>query len=162
MKKITAIILVLTLLTSCLLLTGCNATNECEYDSLVSALGDIKDAVPDEDAEEDEIESVNSVTACIYGDDEQYYNVKVDDGFIFHFYGQFAKADSFSGKKVLSVTLSMQYEITFFDSGDAMIYYGFCNVFQSDRQYYKFKLNDGLDSLREYIIKNGTAITLES
>lgn len=38
--------------------------------------------------------------------------------------------------KILSLTIGMQYEITFFSDGGAMIYYGYCGVFQKDRQYY--------------------------
>lgn len=161
MKKITSAILIIVLLISCVMFTGCNATEQCEYDSFIKALNEIKDAVPEEDADEEEIETINDVTACIYGDEEHYYSVHVTDEFLSLFDGEFVKADRFSGNKVLSVTLSMQYEITLFDSGDAMIYYGFCNVFQSDRQYYTFKLTNSVDALRDYITENGTTVSLE-
>ena len=161
MRKVISLILILSLLFSALLLTGCSASEECEYESFKTALSDIRDAVPDEDMEKEEAEKINNVTACVYGDDEEYYDVRVTDELVSLFDGEFTKADGFEGKKVLSVTVSMQYEITFFDSGDAMIYYGFCGVFQSDRQYYKFTLNGGIDALREYILTNGTKLNME-
>lgn len=161
MKKIISVILTALMISASLLLTGCSATKECEYESLISSLTEIEKAVPDEDMTDGEAEGINNVTACIYGGEEEYYDVKVTDEFISLFDGEFTKSGDFEGEKVLSVTVSMQYEITFFSSGDAMIYNGFCGVFQSDRQYYNCRLNGGIDALKDYILNNGTKLNME-
>ena len=161
MRKIISTVLLICLIISCAAFCGCSASEECEYESLIAALREVRDAVPDEDMDEEEAEGINNITACVYGDEEEYYELKVTDDFIALFDGEFTKSDSYEGKKILSVTVGMQYEITFFEGSDAMIYYGFCGVFQSDRQYYKYKLTDGVSALREFIISNGNKLNLE-
>ena len=141
MKRITSLFLVFSLLLAAFLLCSCGTTQECEYDSFISALK--KEA---------------TVTACVYGDEEVYYEVKVTDEFCRLFDGEFEKSGFNSTKKLLSVTVSMQYELCLFEDDCAMIYYGFCGVFDSDRQYYTAKLDGGIDALTEYIINNGTVI----
>ncbi len=156
MKRLISILLITSLLLSSFLLTSCGETGECDIKSFTKALEEVRDAVPDEDADTDEEEKdINSVTACIYGDGDKYYDVKVTDDFISLFSGDYAGSSFHGGEKLLSVTVSMQYEICFFEDDCAMIYYGFCGVLEKDRQYFSVKLDGGVDALREYILNNG-------
>lgn len=145
MKKFTSVFLAVSLLVSALLLCGCGTTRQCEYDSFVSAL-----------------KNEDTVTACVYGDGDVYYKVKTDGGFCDFFDGEYEKSSFNNSKKLLSVTVSMQYEICFFEDDCAMIYYGFCGVFDSDRQYYTVKLQGGTAALIEYITQNGTVTDQEA
>ena len=142
-------------------LASCSASGECEYENFIKALTDIRDAVPDEDTDEEEALKINDVTACVYGDTDRYYDVTVTDEFISLFSGEYERSTFGGGEKILSVTLSMQYEICFFEGDDAMIYYGFCGVFQKDRQYYSVKLDGGVTALLDYIKNNGTISDIE-
>ncbi|MDD6094794.1 MAG: hypothetical protein PUC29_03515 [Clostridia bacterium] len=139
MKKLISALLILSLLMTAVSLAGCGTTKECEYDSFI-----------------DTLKGADTVTACIYGDEEVYYDLDVTDEFTELFNGEFVKSDFKNGNKLLTVTVSMQYEICFFEDGCAMIYYGFCGVFDSDRQYYSYKLDGGINALTEYILSNGT------
>lgn len=60
------------------------------------------------------------------------------------------------GKKILTITVGTQHEITFFDNGRAMIYYGFISVFEKDRYYYEVSLDEGFESLYNWCLENGT------
>ena len=97
MKKLISALLILSLFLTAVSLAGCGTTKECEYDSFIDAL-----------------KGADTVTACIYGDEEVYYDLDVMDEFTGLFDGEFEKSDFKNGKKLLSVTVSMQYEICFF------------------------------------------------
>lgn len=127
--------------------SACAATKQCEADSLIDAAAD---------AEE--------VSACVYDNGEEKI-LKLEGGNVLAklFEGEWNKIDGMDGgKKVLSVVVATQYEVCFFDNGTAMIYYGYCGVFEKDRQYYSVSLDTDLDSLVEYVMENGTVVDDEA
>lgn len=137
-KRLTACLLAITLLFSALSLCACGATQECEYTSFTKHLADM-----------------DEITACVYGDQEVYYELPVDDDLLTLMEGDFEKGSFNGGAKLLSLNIDMQYEICFFENGCSMIYYGFCGVFESDRQYYSYTLDNGIDDLISHIINTG-------
>lgn len=61
------------------------------------------------------------------------------------------------GKKVLTISLGEHHEVTFFDNGTAVIYYGFATILEKDRCYYNVTLDSGLDDLYNWCVENGTS-----
>ena len=58
--------------------------------------------------------------------------------------------------KVLTLTVGTQHEITFFDNGRAMIYYGKTSVIEKDRTYYSVVLDESLESFYDWCLETGT------
>lgn len=56
--------------------------------------------------------------------------------------------------KLLTVTIDMQYEMTFFENGGVMIYHGVCGVFEKDRQYYEVSSDYDVGLLIDFIKNN--------
>lgn len=142
MKRIIIFAAALLCAASCFALSGCSASKQCEPDELLDA-----------------VEAADKVDACIYDDGDVMLELDAGRELRELMNGDWQKADGRpNGKKVVSVTVATQYEVCFFDDGAAMIYYGYCGVFQKDRQYYKVTLKGELDELVEYIRENGTEI----
>ena len=147
MKKTAAAVLVL--LMTVLTFTACAARPECEADAALEALGKAED-----------------VTVCVYADMDNYEDETGGDtkklpvlesgeevaGLLG---GKWENCSGDSlGNKLLSLTLSTQYEICLFDSGRAMVYYGYCGIFEKDRQYYEVSLDSDIDEVLEYVRDN--------
>lgn len=144
MKRLIAKIILLLWAVSAVLLvfSGCSSTVQCEKDSLINA-----------------VKEADKVSACIYSDEENTLILKGGNSLSELMQGEWEERNGVGdGEKILSVIVSTQYEVCFFDDGTAMIYYGYCGVFEKDRQYFNVSLDTGLDSLVEYVKENGTVI----
>lgn len=142
MKRIIAILLcAITLFALC----SCALTEESDIDATLEAL---------KDAEE--------ITAHLYADEEISYTLEVTDELCDLVSGKWeAAGGQDGGKKVLTLTVGTQHEITFFDNGVAMVYYGYANVLEKDRRYYTVALDCELDELYDYIEENGKVLEEE-
>ena len=58
--------------------------------------------------------------------------------------------------KVLTLTVATQHEITYFEDGSVMIYYGYASVFEKDRCYFNVTLDEGIAGLYNWCRDNGT------
>ena len=120
-------------------LFGCALTKEVGIDATLAAL--------------DEAENV---TVHLYRDGEKSLTIDDTDEICKMIEGKWEKVSGRDGgEKVLTITVGTQHEITFFDNGRAMIYYGFTNVIEKDRCYYSVDLADDLDSLYDFAEENG-------
>ena len=99
-----------------------------------------------------------TVMVHLYSDKgEETLEVEVTDEFLSLMDGKWEKASGQGGAdKVLTVTVGTQHEITYFEGGAAMIYYGFASVFEKDRCYYSVELEGELSKLYDYCAENGT------
>lgn len=123
-----------------LCLFGCAMTEESGIEATLAAL-----------------KEAENVTVHIYRDGEKALLVENTEDICEMIEGEWKKAGGRDGgEKVLTVTVGTQHEITFFDNGRAMIYYGFTTVFEKDRCYYSVDLDSDLDSLYDYVEENGT------
>ena len=137
MKKIVCLILALTM---GLALFGCAVMEETEKESAFEVL-----------------EKAENVSVHLYRDGETSLDLEVTKELLELVEGKWNESAKGSlGDKVLTVTVDTQYEITFFEGGKAMIYYGYAGVLERDRCYYEVELNDGVDSLYDYCSENGT------
>ena len=139
MKKIIAALLcAITVFALC----SCAITEESDIESTLKVL---------EDAEE--------ITAHIYSDEETSYELKVTEELLALVEGEWETAGGQAGgKKVLTLTVATQHEITFFDNGVAMVYYGYANVIEKDRRYFTVDLDESLEKLSDYVQDNGKII----
>ena len=156
MKKTIAFILAA--LSAALLLCSCSAKPECRPEAAVAALGEAE-----------------NVPVCLYSDSAESTAADTSDeasssdksgasvlpvipdgaGLAALLKGEWTECSGTSlGNKKLSITVATQYEICLFDSGKAMIYYGYCGIFEKDRQYYTVSLDSGLDAVLEYVRQN--------
>ena len=133
MKKIIAIIIAA--LSAALLLCSCSAKAECKPEAALAALGEAE-----------------NVPVCLYSDSAESTAADTSDEASSDKSG--VSAGTSLGNKKLSITVATQYEICLFDSGKAMIYYGYCGIFEKDRQYYTVSLDSGLDAVLEYVRQN--------
>lgn len=137
MKKIVAVIMAMVM---ALCFFGCAMTEETQYENTMDILKEAED-----------------VTVHLYKDGEESLLVEVDDEFISYFGGEWEKAGGRDGgDKVLTVTVGTQHEITFFDNGRAMIYYGKTSVIEKDRTYYSVVLDESLESFYDWCLETGT------
>lgn len=144
MKKVIAIFLFAAFLFS---LCSCALTAESDIDSTMAALKDAKE-----------------ISAHLYKDEETSYSLKVTDELLVLdlVEGKWEKAGGQNGgTKVLTLTVGTQHEITFFDNGIAMIYYGYAGVFEKDRRYFSVSLDSSLEDLYSYIEDFGKIIEAE-
>lgn len=140
---------ILALLLTFLTFSACAARPECDADKAIEALGEAE-----------------NITVCVYADMDKYENdadgkkkalpVLESGGELAELLrGEWSNSSGKDlGKKLLSITLSTQYEICLFDSGKAMVYYGYCGIFEKDRQYYTVSLDSGTDRVIEYVRNN--------
>lgn len=142
MKKLIAVIIAAVMAVS---LFGCAMTEETQFDNTIEILKEAKD-----------------VTVHLYKDGEESLLVEVNDEFISYFEGEWEKESGRDGgDKVLTVTVGTQHEITFFDNGRAMIYYGKTSVVERDRTYYSVVLDESLESLYNWCSETGTVSETE-
>ncbi len=131
-------------MTTCLF--GCAVTEETQFENTMEIL-----------------QEAENVTVHLYKDGEKSLQVKADDRFISFFEGEWEKASGRDrGEKVLTVTVGTQHEITFFDNGRAMIYYGKTSVVEKDRTYYSVVLDESLESLYTWCSETGTVPETEN
>ena len=139
MKKIIAALLcAITVFALC----SCALTEQSDIENTLAIL---------KDAEE--------ITAHVYTSSETSYEIEVTDELLALVEGKWETANGQAGgKKVLTLTVATQHEITFFDNGVAMVYYGYANVIEKDRRYFKVDLNESTEKLSDYITENGKVI----
>ncbi len=140
MKRIICLMMALAL---CVSLCGCKANPRCEYEAAIAQLKDAED-----------------VYCYIYSEEKGY---SLDGEALAEMIeGQWeeskrpAKMD-----KILSFTISTQYEICIFEGEKSIIYCGYAGVFESDRQYYSCKLSADVSDICEYIVENGEEVVIE-
>ena len=155
MKK--TIVFVLAALSAALLLCSCSAKAECKPEAALATLGKAED-VP-VCLYSDSAESTAAGTSDGASSDESGASalpvVRDGAGLAELLKGEWTECSgTFLGNKKLSITVATQYEICLFDSGKAMIYYGYCGIFEKDRQYYTVSLDSGLDAVLEYVRQN--------
>ncbi len=122
-----------------LLLPGCGTVAETEPDAVIEYLSASKE-----------------VKAYIYNSDTSM-KFAPDDAFLALLKGEWTeKSGGADGEKVLSVIAGTQYEICFFSDGTAMIYYGYVDILERDRQYYAFSSGDNVEKMVQYIEANGS------
>lgn len=138
MKRIIATVLCLVLALS---LFGCAVTEESGFESTLEA-----------------IKEAEMITAYFYGDEEEpILEVEVTDELCDLMKGQWSAKDSLpEGEKVITVSLGEHHEVTFFDDGSAVIYYGFAGITEKDRCYYSVELESELSELCDWCIDHGT------
>ncbi|MCI8473069.1 MAG: hypothetical protein HFE65_08215 [Clostridiales bacterium] len=122
-----------------LLLPGCGAVQETELDAVIEYLSESKE-----------------VRAYIY-DSDTSMKFAPDDAFLALLNGEWTeKSGGADGEKVVSIIAGTQYEICFFSDGTAMIYYGYVDILERDRQYYTFSSKENVDKMLQYIEANGS------
>ncbi|MBE6587489.1 MAG: hypothetical protein E7647_03635 [Ruminococcaceae bacterium] len=137
MKRIIALIICVICIFS---LSACALTEESGYEATYEALK--------------EAETV--VIHTYEGEEDESLRVDVTDELLSLFEGKWESADGRGkGNKVVTVTVGTQHEITFFDNGIAMIYYGYANVLEKDRRHYKADLDARCDELVAYAEERG-------
>ncbi len=121
-------------------LFGCAVTEESGSDHTLKSLGE-----------------ADEVIVHLYGDEEKSLEVQVTKELEELLSGKWEKAAGRDGgDKVITITVGTQHEITFFDNGRAMIYYGYASVVEKDRRYYNVTLDSDIDNLYDYCVENGT------
>ena len=133
MKRIIASMICL----AAILLASCSGNPKCEFDAVSEAL-----------------KVSDSVRCYVYSDDESYEISGSElSGMIEGTWEASGKPGNFD--KILSLTVSTQYEIGFFEGGTAIIYSGYAGVLEKDRQYYTCSLNKSFDEIIGYVKANG-------
>ena len=127
-------------------LCSCALTEESDVESTLKVLEDAKE-----------------ITAHLYSDGETSYELSVTDELLSLVEGKWEPAGGQNGgEKVLTLTVATQHEITFFDNGVAMVYYGYAGVLEKDRRYYTVDLEEELTKLCDYVFENGKVIEEEN
>lgn len=122
-----------------LLLPGCGSVQETKPDAVIEYLSESKE-----------------LCAYIY-DSDTSMKFAPDDAFLALLGGEWTeKSGRAEGEKVVSIVAGTQYEICFFSDGTAMIYYGYVDILERDRQYYTFSLKENVDRMLQYIETNGS------
>lgn len=121
-------------------LSGCVRTEESGFDYTFKALSEAE-----------------KVTVHIYNkEEEEAYRVPVTEELIKLVKGEWTPVSGQDGgKKTITLTVDTQHEITFFDNGRAMIFYGYASVVERDRCYYEAKLDGDVAKIEEYTNKHG-------
>ena len=134
---------VLTLFACVFGLSACAANARCEHEAISAELGE-----------------ADEVVCYIYESEKSYAVSGVSIADMVD--GEWKKTSKpVELDKVLSVTVSSQYEYCFFADGSAMIYSGYAGVFEKDRQYYSCKINANLEDICKFIVENGTEVVEE-
>lgn len=139
MKKITGIILAVALLFS---LSACAVPEKADDPALTM----------------DVLKEAEEITVHLYKEkEEKSLSLEVTEELLQLTKGKWEKR---SGRpdsdKVLTLTVGTQHEITFFENGEAMIYYGYATVIEKDRCYYNVTLDGELSDLYDWCLENGT------
>lgn len=137
MKKAVAALLALIVAAG---LWGCAVTEESGYETALKALSEAE-----------------TVLVHLYCDGEETLELEVTDELSSLIEGKWEKTSGRGGgEKELTITVGTQHEITFFDNGTAMIYYGFTSVIEKDRCYYSVALDGDFEELYDHCQENGT------
>ena len=138
MKKITGIILAVALLFS---LSACAVPEKADDPALTM----------------DVLSEAEEITVHLYKEKaETALTLEVTDELLSLTEGKWEKMKgSPDADKVLTLTVATQHEITYFEDGSAMIYYGYASVFEKDRCYYTVSLEGELDDLYSWCLENG-------
>ena len=139
MKKITGIILAVALLFS---LSACAVPEKADDPALTM----------------DVLKEAEEITVHLYKEkEEKSLSLEVTEELLQLTKGKWEKR---SGRpdsdKVLTLTVATQHEITYFEDGSVMIYYGYASVFEKDRCYYTLSLEGELSDLYDWCLENGT------
>ncbi len=141
MKKI---ICMVTALVMCTVLCGCGANPKCDYNEAMAQLAEAEDVY------------------CYVYADEKGFSVESGEELAEMLSGQWEKSSRPAEmNKLLSFTISTQYEICVFEGNSSIIYCGYAGVFQSDRQYYSCQLSSDVNDICEYIRTNGEEVVIE-
>ncbi|MBQ7835931.1 MAG: hypothetical protein IJ389_01610 [Clostridia bacterium] len=133
MKRIVAVLTVVCIMA----LSACAANPRCEYEEISNALSEAE-----------------AVRCYVYSDEVSY---EIEGSAVSHMVdGMWEKTSKPADfEKILSITVSTQYEIGFFEDGNAIVYSGYAGVFEKDRQYYSCKTNSSFDEIIEMLRENG-------
>ena len=104
------------------------------------------------------LSEAEEITVHLYGEkEEKTLKLLVTEELLSLTEGKWEKASSRpDGKKVLTLTVGTQHEITYFEDGSVMIYYGYASVFEKDRCYFNVTLDEGITKLYNWCRDNGT------
>ena len=104
------------------------------------------------------LSEAEEITVHLYGEkEEKTLLLEVTEELLSLTEGKWEKASSRpDGKKVLTLTVGTQHEITYFEDGSVMIYYGYASVFEKDRCYFNVTLDEGIAELYNWCRDNGT------
>lgn len=156
MKRIIEAIICAALLFS---LASCAMTESTKPEAVISVLEE-KAAIEikGDDEEKEEAANEKTVNVHFYKDGkEKTLDLLVTDELLPLFDADWKKvSEKGSGDKVITFTIDVQHEVTFFDNGRAMIFCGYCSILEKDRIYYEIDLENGLESLYTYAEENGT------
>ncbi len=157
MKKIVFVVMAVLLATA---LASCAYTPESTPDKIIEVLeSKAEETVLDEGTEEEIEASIKEKTVSVHlykEKEEKTLELIADDALCALFEGEWKETDSKGeGEKIISFTVDTQHEITFFDNGRAMVYYGFCTIFEKDRRYFEISLDGGVDALYNFAKEHG-------
>ena len=155
MKKTIAFIIAA--LSAALLLCSCSAKPECRPEAAVAALSEAENVPVCLYSDSAESTAADTSSEASSGKSEASALPVVPDGagLAALLKGEWTECSGTSlGNKKLSITVATQYETCLFDSGKAMIYDGYCGIFEKGRQYYTVSLDSGLDAVLEYVRQN--------
>ncbi len=127
----------------CFALSGCAANPRCEFEAAAEDLSKAED-----------------VYTYVYAD-EKGYSIDGEKlrGMIDGEWVKCSRPDNMN--KVISFTVSTQYEICIFEDGHAIVYSGYAGVLESDRQYYTCRTAEDIDAICEYVRINGEEVVLD-
>ena len=122
---------------------SCGANPKCDHEAALQKLSENEE-----------------ITAYIAADDKEYTLLGGELAEMLS--GKWEK----SGKpqkfdKIIALTIDTQYEICFFEDGGAIVYCGYADVLQSDRQYYKCELDEDIEDICQYVRDNGEILERE-
>lgn len=127
----------------CASLCACGTNPKCEYDVALEALSDSDEVYSYVYAEEKGYNLDGEVLADMIGGE----------------WVKTARPDNM--EKIVSFTISTQYEICIFEGECAVIYCGYAGVLQSDRQYYSCKTAKSAEDICKYVVENGEEVVIE-
>lgn len=140
MKRIICLMMALLM---CASLCACKANPRCEYEAAIAQLAEAED-----------------VYCYVYSRDKGY---ELDGEALAEMLeGEWTESSRPSEmKKIVSFTISTQYEICIFEGESSIIYCGYAGIFESDRQYYSCKLSTDVSDICSYVAENGEEVVIE-
>lgn len=142
-------------------MSSCAHTPESTPDKIIEVLeSKAEETVLEEGTEEEIADSIRDKNISVHlykASEEKTLDLVASEELCELFKGEWKEADSKGdGEKIISFTVDTQHEITFFDNGRAMVYYGYCSVYEKDRRYFEISLDGGLDALYDFAAEHGT------
>ena len=140
MKRVLSLIMISVM---CALLCACAANPKCEYGEAITALSKAED-----------------VYCYVYAEEKGY---SLDGEALSEMLGgEWEKSSRPADmNKVISFTIGTQYEMCIFEGESAIIYCGYADVFESDRQYYSCKISTDVNDICKYVVENGEEVVIE-